>query len=153
MKFEDNKELKVEGQGTIATIIQRGKVKLSHNVQFVPKLAHNLISVGQLLVIGYSVSFDDTLCTITDKKTGKCVVSIYKTLNNMFPLGLTDIHEHNLNVECGMNTKLWLQRFGHLNAKNLKLLKIKDMVHGMNYISYPPKLLWYQISFTFSDKL
>ena len=64
-------------------------------MQFVPNLAHNLISVGQFLANGYSITFYDTLCTITDKKTGKCVVSIYKTLNNMFPLELTDIHKYN----------------------------------------------------------
>ena len=56
---------------------------------------------------------------------------MYKTLNNMFPLELTVIHKHNLNMECEMNTKLWHQRFGYLNAKSLKLLKNIDMVHGM----------------------
>ena len=52
------------------------EVKLLHNVQFVPNLAHNLISVDQLLVNGYSVIFDDNLCTISDKKTWKCVQNV-----------------------------------------------------------------------------
>ena len=60
--------------------------------------------------------------------------NVYKTLNNMFPLELTVIHKHNLNMECEMNTKLWHQRFGYLNAKSLKLLKNIDMVHGMPII-------------------
>ena len=86
--------------------------------------------MGQLLANGYSVNFDDTVCSIIDK-TRKQVASIYKILNNTIPLELTDMHKYNLNVKCEMNTKLWHQRFGHLNAKSLKLLKNKNMVHGM----------------------
>ena len=37
-------------------------------------------------------------------------------------------------MECEINTKLWHQRFGHLNAKSLKLLRNKDMVDGMPII-------------------
>lgn len=38
-----------------------------HNVQYVPSLAHNFLSVGQLLKGGYVVLFDDECCYISDK--------------------------------------------------------------------------------------
>lgn len=34
-----------------------GRTKLLHNVQYVPELTHNLLSVGQFLASGYSVTF------------------------------------------------------------------------------------------------
>ena len=44
-------------------------MKLLHDVQFVPTLAHNLLSVGQLMTSGYSVMFDGSSCVINEKKT------------------------------------------------------------------------------------
>ena len=42
VKLGDNKEIQVEGKGTVAIKTSHGKVKLLHDVQFVPSLAHNL---------------------------------------------------------------------------------------------------------------
>ena len=35
-----------------------GNVKLLHDVQFVPSIADNMLSVGQLMISGYSMVFD-----------------------------------------------------------------------------------------------
>lgn len=35
-----------------------------------------------------------------------------------------------------LNTKVWHQRFGHLNSKSLKLLKNKKLVHGLPNIQH-----------------
>lgn len=134
VKLGDNKEIKVEGRGTVALETHEGQVKLLHNVQFVPNLAHNLLSVGQLLSCGYSVTFDNTACLIIDKKTGKQVASVSKTVNNMFPLSISDVKNYSLNVKGEENTKLWHERFGHLNVNSLNLLKNKNLVHGLSNI-------------------
>ncbi|KAH7651913.1 RNA-directed DNA polymerase protein [Dioscorea alata] len=65
----DNKELAVEGKGTVSFHTNGGKVKLLHGVQFVPTLAHNLLSVGQLISHGYSVIFELNHCLIKDGQT------------------------------------------------------------------------------------
>lgn len=36
-----------------------GRTKLLHNVQYVPELTHILLSVGQFLASGYSVTFTE----------------------------------------------------------------------------------------------
>lgn len=56
------------GKGTIAIKTIQGDVKVLHNVQYVPDLAHNLLSVGQLMKSGYSVVFKNDSCVICDKK-------------------------------------------------------------------------------------
>ena len=50
--------MQVEGKGTIAIKTLQGDVKLLYDVQFVPCLAHNLLSVGQLMISEYKVVFD-----------------------------------------------------------------------------------------------
>lgn len=46
-----------------------GRIKLLHDVQYVPGLAHNLLSVGQLVNSGYSVIFTRNECVIYNAKT------------------------------------------------------------------------------------
>ena len=41
VRLGDNNDLQAEGKGTVAMINIYGKVKLLHDVQFVPSLAHN----------------------------------------------------------------------------------------------------------------
>ena len=107
MKLSDNKELRVEGQGTIALKTLQGEVKLLHNEQFVRSLAYNLLSVGQLSSSGYSITFDSAACSIVDKKIGRQIASIYKIGNTMFRLKLSDIECYNLTVKNEENPKLW----------------------------------------------
>lgn len=56
--------------------ISQGKLKQIHDVQYIPSLAHNLLSVGQLLSCGYSVVFEQEACYIKDKTTGKQMANI-----------------------------------------------------------------------------
>lgn len=51
--------MKVEEKGTISIKTTRDNVKLVHDLQYVPNLFHNLVSVGQLMNAGYSLLFDD----------------------------------------------------------------------------------------------
>lgn len=87
----DNKDLAVEGKGTVSFHTNGGKVKLLHDVQFVPTLAHNLLSVGQLISLGHSVIFEGNHCLIKDGQTGNTLVSIKRTKNNMFPLQVESV--------------------------------------------------------------
>ncbi|XP_010267663.1 PREDICTED: uncharacterized protein LOC104604813 [Nelumbo nucifera] len=70
VRLGDNKQMQVEGKCTIAIKTSQGNVKLLHDVQYVPNLAHNLLSVGQLMDGGYSILFDDGCCSVQDKKKG-----------------------------------------------------------------------------------
>lgn len=50
VRLRDDKEIRVEGKGTVALSTKGGQIKLLHDVQYVPGLAHNLLSMGQLLL-------------------------------------------------------------------------------------------------------
>lgn len=66
-------------------------MKLLYDVQFVPGLAHNLLNVGQLMNIGYSIMFNGGSCVIHDKKTDQSIVSIPITQNIMFPFDVSNV--------------------------------------------------------------
>lgn len=64
----NDKQIIVEGRGTIAIPTSNDDTKLLQDVQYVPSLAHNLLSVGQLIKGGYSILFENDCCNIYDKK-------------------------------------------------------------------------------------
>lgn len=68
VRLGDDKPMSVEGKGIISIRTIHGNTKLLSEVQYVPKLAHNLSSVGQLIRYGYKVVFDDDCCVVYDKK-------------------------------------------------------------------------------------
>ncbi|KAK3033599.1 hypothetical protein RJ639_034715 [Escallonia herrerae] len=70
VRLGDNKPVQVEAKGTVAVKTNHGNVKFLHNSYFIPSLAHNLLSIGQLMACGYSILFDDGVCVIEDKKSG-----------------------------------------------------------------------------------
>lgn len=66
----------VDGKGTISLETSHGSVKFIHDVQHVPFLAHNFLSVGPLMNCGYSILFDDNSCSNKDKILGHKIVDI-----------------------------------------------------------------------------
>ena len=62
-----------------------------NDVQFVPSLAHNLLSVGQLMNTGYVVIFDNNCCTIRAKNSDHTLLSISMTESKMFPVDISTV--------------------------------------------------------------
>lgn len=130
VQLGNKKEMQVAGKGTVGVDTSHGKVKVLNNIQFVPDLGYNLLSVGQLIAGGYSVLFDDNTCVIKNKKSGQ-KVQISMTSNKMFPLDVSNMENFALAASAKDDSKLWHLRYGHLNIKGLKLLSDKGMVHGL----------------------
>lgn len=55
----EGKEVNLEGKGSAVSTFQDGAMKSMHNVYYVPKLAHNLLSIGQLIDCSYTALFGD----------------------------------------------------------------------------------------------
>ncbi|KAL6351339.1 hypothetical protein AAG906_035131 [Vitis piasezkii] len=118
VKLGDDKQVQVEGKGTVAVNNGHGNVKLLYNMYFIPSLTQNLLSVGQLMVSGYSILFDGATYVIKDKKSDQIIVDVQYGINKLFPL------------EMSMSL-IWHLRYGHLNVKGLKLLSKKEMMFGL----------------------
>ena len=103
-----------------------------HKVQYVPNLAHCLLTVGQLLLTGFLVVFTNEGCYIKDEKTGQQVAKISMASNQMFPLEVAKLDYLNLLTQHQTSTTLWHLRYGHLNIKGMQLLSGKGMVKGLS---------------------
>ncbi|XP_075499941.1 uncharacterized protein LOC142538514 [Primulina tabacum] len=91
VQLGNGKDVQVEWKGTIGIETTNGKIKLLRNIQFVPDLGYNLLSVGQLMSCGYSISFDNGECVIKEKNSGNTLITINMTQNKMFPLEVSRI--------------------------------------------------------------
>lgn len=69
VRLGDDNKLQVEGIGIVAFYTSLGKVRMLKEVPFVPHLAHNLLSLGQLANSRYLVVFSDSECIISDTFT------------------------------------------------------------------------------------
>jgi len=124
----------VEGKGIISVQTKGGTPKLIYDVLYVPNLAQNLLSVGQLLQRGFLVKFEDDCCVISDKKNNTLVAKIKMTTNKLFPLFMTSKENYALEAEKVDGLLLWHLRYGHLNQRSLQLLHQKNMVVGLSSI-------------------
>lgn len=79
VRLGNDKEMLVHGVGTMRIETQSSEQKQLQGVPFVPGLAHNLLSVGQLLSKGYSVMFTNDSCIITENQTKHEVITIQKS--------------------------------------------------------------------------
>ncbi|KAG6522128.1 hypothetical protein ZIOFF_019265 [Zingiber officinale] len=126
VRLGDNKRIQVEGKDTIAVVISDGKVKLLYNVYFVPSLAHSLLSVGQLMMGDYAIVFDNRACVISDKDSGKSIVSVQMTENKIFPLKISNVGNQAFIASEDNKSKMRHLRYGHLNIKGMQLLNQKE---------------------------
>ncbi|KAH7670324.1 RNA-directed DNA polymerase protein [Dioscorea alata] len=107
VRLGDNKEKKVEGVGVVTILSQSGDEKRLHGMQYVPGLAHNLLSVGQLITKGYSVTFKDNKCVISGNKASNQVIEIMRSRNNMFPIDMASMEFMNVDVKNQSTEELW----------------------------------------------
>ncbi|KAL0551708.1 hypothetical protein IC582_010797 [Cucumis melo] len=138
VELGNGKELQVEGKGTVGIETHHGN-RILTNVQYVPDIGYNLLSVGQLMESGYSILFDDGACLIKNKQTGRVLAKVKMTQSKMFPLEVSNVKSFALTATATNttknNSKLWYLRYGHLNIKGFSLLNQRDMVIGLPKIS------------------
>lgn len=135
IRLGDGKILQVAGVGIIALRSSAGTINTLTNVQYVPNLAHNLLSVGQLMASGYSVEFFSEECVIRDISSNTKVAKIHITMHILFPLDADDVGAANVAQEEASLSELLHKRYGHLNFRSLKLLSKKQLVKGLPSIS------------------
>lgn len=129
VRLGDDKEVDVLGRDSVAVLVHGG-VKLSHGIQFVPSLAHNLLGVGQQIENGYNVKFRRSSCQIGNITNGVFFITIQKR-NNLFEVEFSRSEQINMVLKGEELTDLWHRRYGHLNVQDLQYLSQYNMVLGL----------------------
>ena len=135
-------DAQMKGEVKLTMILDDKKVMGSlKNVLYTPKMSRNLFSVTHCVKQGNDVYFDSKKLQCHILSEGRTVARAHLKnnlwiLDSLMPMipdqdEETD-EEANLSVvDNGMY--LWHLRFGHLGLDNLKRLKTKNMVRGLNF--------------------
>ncbi|CAJ2628037.1 unnamed protein product [Trifolium pratense] len=131
IKLADGRKLAAEGIGNIVIKSKKGGKVIISEVLYVPGMNCNLLSLGQLVQRGFSVSMEDNalklfdkmknlilMCSLSNNRTYKCRISSV----DMMCMSTTVIDE----IEA-----LWHKRYGHLNYRSLSDLNSKELVYGL----------------------
>ena len=117
--------------GNIAIEGRNGKMAIIEEVLYVPGIQCNLLSVGQFIQKGYSVTMKDNTFKLFDKHQ-RLVLETPLAKNRTFQTNMKVVELNCLSVmvkdEDGW---LWHYRFGHLNFRGLNQLVNKDLILGV----------------------
>ena len=95
-----------------------------------PKLNHNLLSIGQLIEKYYKVVFEDNYYKVFEKSANHHLVeNTFMIENRLFPLTLVSTIMYALK-KTKNGSWLWYQRYGHFHFQGLTLLHKKDIIRG-----------------------
>lgn len=102
-----------------------------HNVLYVPSLRRNLFSEGVIIRKQYTIVKKDTNALIY--KNSKVVMSAKITENNLYELNIKTVVPESCNlVQNDKNDiKLWHERLGHINLKEIKNMSTNSVVEGL----------------------
>nr|KYP61818.1 Retrovirus-related Pol polyprotein from transposon TNT 1-94 [Cajanus cajan]KYP63036.1 Retrovirus-related Pol polyprotein from transposon TNT 1-94 [Cajanus cajan] len=140
VKFADNRATQVEGSGNVLVKREDGRQTVITEVLYVPGMTTNLISLGQLLEKGCSVNSVKGFLEIYDK-TKRLVMKAPLAKNRTFKVSLNTIESQCLSAAMlSDDSWLWHRRLGHLNFRDLSLLKSKEMLTGLPSIKIPKKI-------------
>ncbi|XP_073153303.1 uncharacterized protein [Henckelia pumila] len=126
ISFGDTTKVSIDGRGDVLIKLKNGDQQLISDVDYVPALKSNILSIGQLLEKGYAVEIMN--CGLVLKgHGGKMIAKVPMTKNRMFPLNIeTGI------LKCFMTSIsdpswIWHLRMRHLNFESLNNLSKDKM--------------------------
>lgn len=102
-----------------------------HNVLYVPNLRRNLISEGVIMRQSYTIIKKDSSALIY--KGNDLVMCARITDNNLYELKIKAVVANTCNlVQSNQNNiKIWHERLGHLNLKQIKNMRANNVVEGL----------------------
>jgi hypothetical protein len=112
---------------------QEIKINLK-DVLYLPKLPHNLISLGRIEAGGASLSLKDGTLKVNQPKSGKVLMIGRRLGNHLYEMKVeARRNEVNLSKEPQLPRTIeeWHRAFGHINNDSIKLLAKNGMVSGL----------------------
>ena len=111
-----------------------------YNVYQILKFAHNLLSVGQVNELGFSLTFSSTSVVVQDSQTGQ-IVGIASKVGRLFELIFLHLPSSRLSASAvsGQSTfslALWHSRLGHASISSVKQLVSRGLLGSVSNKSF-----------------
>jgi transposase InsO family protein len=135
VKLGDGHLVYIEGKGTVLLKGRSDEHKALTDVYYIPKLSHNIISLGQLEEEGCKVVMWLGECTVfgTD---GRLLIRVRRTENRLYVLKLEIAQPVCMSASTNSIAWKWHARFGHLNFQALRRMRQEGLVEGLPYIDH-----------------
>ena len=135
IKLADNRKLPSEGSGNIVMRSNSGGKVIIEDVFYVPDMKCNLMSIGQLMEKGFSVTMDGESLKLFDTKKNLVLKSTLSK-NRTYRCSISSEKMMCMSATISEDAEaLWHLRYGHLNSRSLSELNSKDLVHGLPKLS------------------
>ena len=110
------------------------------NVYQIPKLTHNLLFVGQLTELGFSLTFSSTSVVMQNSQMGQ-IIGTARKVRRLFELIFLHLQSSRLSasVVSGQSTSslaLWHSRLGHVSISKVKQLISKGLLGSVSNKSF-----------------
>ena len=136
VKFANDNTLAAEGIGDVMIIRKDGKKSVISNVLYIPGMKSNSLSIGQLVEKNYKVSIEDKLMRVVDAN-GRLILKAPMSQNRTFKIELNVMEHKCLSTAASRDEWIWHYRLGHLNFRDIRDLKRRNMVSGLPEIDIP----------------
>ena len=136
VKFANDNTLAAEGIGDVMIMRKDGKKSVISNVLYIPGMKSNLLSIGQLVEKNYKVSIEDKLMRVVDAN-GRVILKAPMSQNRTFKIELNVMEHKSLSTAASRDEWIWHYRLGHLNFRDIRDLKRRNMVSGLTEIDIP----------------
>jgi len=130
VRFGDGSTVAIEGRGTIVFSCKNGEQCALTGVYYIPCLATNIISVGQMDEGGCRIDIYHGVLRIFDRQK-KLLVRVKCTSGRMYQLQANVGRSACFTAHSSEDAWLWHGRFGHLGFDNLQKLVHNKMVRGL----------------------
>lgn len=115
------------------------KALLIEDVWYVPGMNRNMMSVNQLIEIGFSVTVKENLFKLYECNQ-KLIMQYEMGRNKTLKVNVATTDTQCFGaIRVGGKNELWHKKLGHLNYKSLGHVSSKNLIHGIPIIMAPEK--------------
>ena len=122
----DNATYPVNGFGNVTLQLNRGNTIHLQEVQYVPNLKKNLLSISAMEDKGFNVAFMDGKVSVW-KRNFKEAFTLGFKVDSLYQVGGSPLGA--MPCDTSLQSELWHRRFAHLHYKALP--DVRKMVTGM----------------------
>ncbi|KAK2398342.1 putative mitochondrial protein [Trifolium repens] len=135
IRLVDGRKLAAEGTGNIVIKSKKGGKVIISDVFYVPDMSCNLLSIGQLVEKGFSVTMENSALKLFDKMKN-LILMCNLSKNRTYKCKISSVDMMCMSTTMNEDTEaLWHKRYGHLNFRSLSELNSKELVSGLPKIN------------------
>jgi hypothetical protein len=130
VRLGDGSIVPIEGCSTVLFTCKNGEHRTLANTYFLPRLAANIVSIGQLHKTGFQVLVEDGIMRVRDEQW-HLLTQIPRSPGRLYVLDIKLARPVCLTARAGEDAWRWHARFGHINFTALRKMSRETLVHGL----------------------